>query len=101
MTMVLLVLTTYVKIAHHWPHLVDLGHLSKATDETCRRGRNLIDILQIILGHIRPASQDVHYRDIYATYSGREVHRTLAKSTHLARKVRTFDSRFNNPDLAA
>jgi hypothetical protein len=30
-----------------------------------------------------------------------EVHRTLAESTHFARKVRTFNSIFNDPDLAS
>ena len=34
-------------------------------------------------------------------YSDHEVYRTLAESTHLARKVRMFNSRFNGPDLAA
>ena len=53
-----------------WLHPVDLGHLSGATDETCRRERSPFDILRIILGHANQASQDVHYRDIYVTYSG-------------------------------
>jgi hypothetical protein len=45
-------------------------------------------------------SQDVLYRDIYVTYYGRKVHRTLAHSTHLARRVRSFDSDYEDPDLA-
>jgi hypothetical protein len=35
------------------------------------------------------------------TYSGSEVHRTLAESTHLAQKFRTFNPRFDDPDLAS
>jgi len=39
-------------MAHHWLHPVDLGHLSGATDDTRQRGRNLVDIPRIILGHV-------------------------------------------------
>jgi hypothetical protein len=79
------------KIAHHWLQPVDLGHLSGATDETCWRGLNPVNILRIIRGHVNQATtQDVHYRDISVTYSGCEVHRTLAESAHLARKISTF-----------
>jgi hypothetical protein len=39
MTIVLMVLTTSIPMAHHGLHLVDLGQLSGATDETCRRGQ--------------------------------------------------------------
>jgi hypothetical protein len=46
-------------------------------------------------------SQDVLYRDIHVTVYSREVHRTLAQSTHLARRVRSFDSYYCEPDLAA
>jgi hypothetical protein len=45
-------------------------------------------------------TQDVRYRDICVTYSGRKVHRTLAGSIHLAPNVHTFKSRFNDPNLA-
>jgi hypothetical protein len=39
-------------MAHDWLHPVDLGHLSGAIDDTCQRGRNPVDILRIILGHV-------------------------------------------------
>jgi hypothetical protein len=39
MTMVLMVLTTYIPMAHHGLHPVDLGYLSRTTDETYRRGQ--------------------------------------------------------------
>jgi len=39
MPMVLMVLTTYIPMAYHGLHPVDLGHLSGTTDETCRRGQ--------------------------------------------------------------
>jgi hypothetical protein len=42
-------------------------------------------------------SQDVLYRDIRAATP--RVHQTLAQSTHLARRVRSFESRYN-ADLA-
>jgi hypothetical protein len=88
-------------MAHHWLHPVDLGHLSGVTDKTCRRGRNFVDILRIILVHANQVtSQDVRYRDI-CYISGRKVHRILAKSTRLARKVGTFNSISNEPDLAS
>jgi F-box domain len=45
-------------------------------------------------------SQDVLYRDILVTVYRREVHWTLAQSTHLARKVRSFDSSFMCENLA-
>jgi len=45
-------------------------------------------------------SQDVLYRDICVTDYRREVQRTLAQSTHLARKVRSFSSYYKFPDLA-
>ena len=73
-------------MAHHWLHPVDPGHLSGTADETCRRARNPVDILRIILGHVHQV--DLANRDISVTYSGREVHRTLAESSHFARKVR-------------
>jgi hypothetical protein len=46
-------------------------------------------------------SQDVLYRDIdvSVTYDHCKVYRTLAESTRLARKVRTFNSCYNNPDV--
>jgi hypothetical protein len=76
-------------MAHGWLHPVDLGHLSGAADETCRPGRNPVDILRIILGHVnQAASQDDHYRDICVTHSGREVHRTFAELTHLPLSLR-------------
>jgi hypothetical protein len=45
-------------------------------------------------------SQDFLYRDICVTHSSRKVHRTLAESTHHARKVRSFESSCNNKYLA-
>jgi hypothetical protein len=72
-----------------------------------------VDVLRDILGHVDKAglaamcrvnqiccscSQDVLYRDIYVGNS--RVHRTLAQSTHLARKVRSFDSWSTGSDLA-
>jgi hypothetical protein len=87
-----MVLTTY-----HWLHPVDLGHLSGAIDDTCQRERNPIDILRIIPIR-RPRKMSIIAT--CATYSDHEVYRTLAESTHLARKVCTFNSRFDDPDLA-
>jgi len=43
-------------------------------------------------------SQDILYRDIYVETP--KVQQTLAQSTHLARRVRSFDSCYNNRDLA-
>jgi hypothetical protein len=46
-------------------------------------------------------SQDVLYRDIQCDIHMFEcVHRTLAQSTHLARKVRSYDPRYCGSDLA-
>jgi hypothetical protein len=44
-------------------------------------------------------SQDVLYRDISVTHSRRKVQQTLALSTHLARRVRSFESYYKNPYL--
>src|ERR1700733_1029936 len=65
-----------------------------------------VDVLQVILENVDKAdllticrvnkvccscSQDILYRNIYAdNYSQLEVCRTLAQSTHLARRVRSF-----------
>jgi F-box domain len=43
-------------------------------------------------------SQDVLYRDIYV--ETRRVQETLAQSTHLARRVRSFDSDYDDPGLS-
>jgi hypothetical protein len=43
-------------------------------------------------------SQDVLYRNIYVETP--RVQQILAQSTHLARRVRSFDSRYERPDLA-
>jgi hypothetical protein len=43
-------------------------------------------------------SQDVLYRDIYVETPS--VQHTLARSTNLARRVRSFDSIYEDPDLA-
>jgi hypothetical protein len=75
-----------------------------------------VDVLRDILGHVDQAglavmcrvnkiccscSQDVLYRDIQSDASiSKCIYRTLAQSTHLARKVRSFSSRFNGPDMA-
>jgi hypothetical protein len=46
-------------------------------------------------------SQDVLYRDIYVeTRRASIVQQTLAQSTHLARKVRSFHTRYKGSDLA-
>jgi hypothetical protein len=46
-------------------------------------------------------SQDVLYRDIYVeTRRASKVQQTLAQSTHLAKRVRSFSSRFTGSDLA-
>jgi hypothetical protein len=46
-------------------------------------------------------SQDVLYRDIYVeTHRASKVQQTLAQSTHLARRVRSFDSSYGDSDLA-
>src|SRR6202021_3093834 len=72
-----------------------------------------VDILRLILDHVDNAdlaticllnkiccscSQDVLYRDI--SVETPRVHQTLAQSTHLARKVRSFNSCFTASDLA-
>jgi len=44
-------------------------------------------------------SQDVLYRDIFVTFSRRQVQETLAQSIHLAKRVRSFSSRFTGSDL--
>jgi hypothetical protein len=46
-------------------------------------------------------SQDVLYRDIYVqTHRASKVQQTLAQSTHLARKVRSFHTRIKGSNLA-
>jgi F-box-like len=46
-------------------------------------------------------SQDFLYRDIdVKTRKAPGLEQTLAKSTHLARKVHSFDARYSDPDLA-
>jgi hypothetical protein len=72
-----------------------------------------VDILRIILEHLNPAdlakicllskiccscSQDVLYRDIY--FPDIIVCHTLAQSTHLAKRVRSFTTRGDHPELA-
>jgi hypothetical protein len=72
-----------------------------------------VDILRIILEHLdqgdlakicllnkicRSCSQDVLYRDLY--YPRIRVCHTLAQSTHLARRVRSFAVRGEHPELA-
>src|SRR5277367_5955782 len=75
-----------------------------------------VDVLLNILDHVDIAglaticllnkiccscSQDVLYRDICVeTRRESRVQQTLAQSTHLARKVRSFDSDYCGPDLA-
>jgi hypothetical protein len=75
-----------------------------------------VDVLQDILGHVDKAdlatvcrlnkiccscSQDVLYRDIdVKTPKASGVQLTLAQSTHLARKVRSFDLLYTSSDLA-
>jgi hypothetical protein len=75
-----------------------------------------LDILRDILDHVDQEglaimcqvnkicssySQDVLDRDIYIkTRRASRVQQTLAQSTHLARKVRSFDSRYEEPVLA-
>src|ERR1700721_4082362 len=75
-----------------------------------------VDVLRDILDHVDKAglaimcrgnkiccscSQDVLYRDIKCNIHMFEcVHRTLAQSTHLARKVRSYDPRYCGSDLA-
>ena len=94
MAMVLMVLTTYMQ---NGAHPVYPGHLSGATHETCHRGRNSVDILQIILGHVDPAGLAIVCRvnktlfllarcPLSRHICGRKVHRTLAESTHLPEK---------------
>jgi hypothetical protein len=45
-------------------------------------------------------AQDVLYRDIYVGTRAFKVQQTLAESTHLARKVRSFESCYHDPYLA-
>src|SRR6202034_2182089 len=78
-----------------------------------------VDILRLILDHVNKAdllticllnkiccscSQDVLYRDIKIAdlRDGKQVCRTLAEFTHLARRVRSFDisSNFNLEQLS-
>jgi hypothetical protein len=48
-----------------------------------------------------PYSQDVLYREIYVeTRKDSRVHQTLAQSTHLAKRVRLFESSYQDPDSA-
>ena len=72
-----------------------------------------VDVLQDILDDVDKAdlatmcrvnkiccscSQDVLYRDIYVKTP--RVQQTLAQSNQLARRVRSFETRHDNPDLA-
>ena len=75
-----------------------------------------VDVLRDILDYVNKAglatmcrvnkiccscSQDVLYRDIYAlTRRANKVQQTLAQSTQLARRVRSFESNFEDSDLA-
>jgi len=75
-----------------------------------------VDVLRDILDHVDQAglatmcrvnkiccscSQDVLYRDISVkTIRAFKVQQTLAQSAHLAKRVHSFDSSYNNPDLA-
>jgi hypothetical protein len=75
-----------------------------------------VDVLRDILDYVDKAdlatmcrvskifcscSQDVLYRDICVEESiGPRVHHTLARSAHLARRVHSFDSCYEDPDLA-
>jgi F-box-like len=73
-----------------------------------------VDVLRDILDYVDKAdlatmcrvskifcscSQDILYRDISVAYPSRKVHQTLAQSTHLARKVRSFETNIYS-DLA-
>jgi len=84
---------------------------------TMPRSEIPVDILRIILEHVDKGdlaticrlnkiccycSQDVLYRDIYVKRLGTaRVCETLAHSTHIARKVRSFDTDYFESDLAA
>jgi hypothetical protein len=75
-----------------------------------------VDVLRDILDHVDQeglatmcrvnriccsCSQDVLYRDIYVgSRKVSRVQQTLAQSTHLARKVRSFDTPFDSDNLA-
>ena len=81
-----------------------------------RRSQIPVDVLRDILDYVDKrdlpnicrvnkiccsCSQDVLYRDIDVdTHKESRVHRTLAQSTHLARRVRSFRSSFTSSDLA-
>src|ERR1700721_2309483 len=84
---------------------------------TCDMPRSEIpvDVLRDILGHVDQedlpticllnkiccsCSQDVLYRDIYVeTHIQSKVHQTLAQSSHLAKRVRSFESYCCDPYL--
>jgi hypothetical protein len=93
MMMILLMVLTI------WLHPVDLDisveqqtNLSART-KSCRHSANHSKSRQLGLAR-SPLSR--HVLHILA-----EAHRTLAELTHFAQKLPTFNSRFNDPDLAA
>jgi hypothetical protein len=92
-----------------------MSQLPTANQYDMPRSEIPVDVLRDILGHVNEAglatmclvnkiccscSQDVLYRDIFVTRSRRKVQQTLAHSTHLARRVRSFESCCDDPNLA-
>src|ERR1700728_3845118 len=74
-----------------------------------------VDVLLNILEHVGKAdvialcqvnkicsssSQDIFYRELSARNTHADVIQTLARSTHLARRVRSFVTYINHPELA-
>jgi hypothetical protein len=108
----------YIRVCRCVCHnFVVTSHKSQLSDMPMPMPRSEIpvDVLRDILDHVDQeglaimcrvnkiccsCSQDVLYRDLYVkTRRASKVQQTLAQSTHLARKVRSFDTLFNT-DLA-
>src|ERR1700728_1638219 len=107
-----------VATSYHHVRLDILSQLAVTNHNSCDMPRSEIpvDVLRDILVYLDKGdlaticqlnkiccscSQDFLYRDIYVeTRKASRVQQTLAQSTHLARKVRSFDILFTDSDLA-
>jgi hypothetical protein len=93
---------------------MSLSHVTTSTNMP--RSEIPVDVLRDILGYVDEAdlaticllnkiccscSQDVLYRDIWVTRSCRKVQQTLAQSAHLARRVRSFKSYYDDDPYLA
>jgi len=113
-TMVPMVLATYIQnsislATSRWPRASQWSNGRNLSARTKSRRPSVNHSRSCQSGQPRhhvPGQQDVvlarkMFVIIYVTHSDRYVRGTLAESTHLARKVRTYNSRFNDPDLAS